>query len=64
MLRNRTLLILAVWAPLAVSFVLGDSAARMNKGVNPALETESEAGTGDVVFSEFERSEVEFAKSS
>lgn len=62
MLRNRTVLMLAIWALLAAPFVSGDSATRVNKGISPALDTESEAGTGDVVFSEFERSEVEFAK--
>lgn len=62
MLGNRVIFILAIWALLAASSVLGDSVTRVNKGGSPALDTESEAGTGDVVFSEFERSEVEFAK--
>jgi hypothetical protein len=56
------MLMLALWALFAAPSVSGDSATRVNKGVSPALETENEAGTGDVVFSEFERSEVEFAK--
>lgn len=62
MLRNRAMSILAICALLVASSVSGDSVTRVNKGGSPALETESEVGTGDVVFSEFERSEVEFAK--
>lgn len=54
--------ILAICALLIASSVSEDSVTRVNKGSSPALEAESEAGTGDVVFSEFERSEVEFAR--
>jgi len=48
---------------LLIAFPLwGDSATRVNKGSHPALNTETEVGTGDVLFTEFERSEVEFAR--
>ncbi len=40
----------------------GDSETRVNKGSGPALNIETEAGTGDVLYSEYERSEYEFAK--
>lgn len=40
----------------------GDSETRVNKGGGPALNTETEAGTGDVLYSEYERTEYEFAK--
>lgn len=35
---------------------------RVNRGVSPAVGTEATVGTGDVLFTEFERQEVEWAR--
>ncbi len=62
MRRVRAGAFFTICAFLIASPLLGDSATRVNKGSRPTLGTESEAGTGDLVLSEFERSESEFAK--
>lgn len=54
---------LSIFALLIAPPLWGDDAEiRVNKGSGPALNTDFEVGTGDVLYSEYERSEYEFAK--
>jgi hypothetical protein len=48
---------------IGASLLSADEATtRVNKGASPALGIEAEVGTGDVVYAEWERSELEYAR--
>jgi hypothetical protein len=62
MLRHCPTSVFVALVMLLAAGASGDSVTRVNKGNNPPLESESEVGTGDVLFAQFERSEVELAR--